>query len=74
MRPGQEHDTAAGRAHPELLAALAGIRTDPRTLGDLGYEGEADTIIVAFKTPAHRQLSTAQQMVNKAHNGSPGRR
>jgi hypothetical protein len=39
------------------------------TLGDLGYEGEADMIIVAFKKPKHGTLSGIQQMFNKAHNG-----
>ena len=69
VRPGREHDTAALRAHPEILPALADLREDLRTLGDLGYEGEAGTITVAFKTPAQGVLTDVQQMFNKAHNG-----
>ena len=38
---------------------------DLRTLGDLGYEGEADTITVAFKKPKngrlHRRAAAVQQ-------------
>ncbi|MGH3793662.1 MAG: transposase family protein [Pseudonocardiaceae bacterium] len=33
------------------------------------YEGEADTITVAFKTPAQGHPTPLQQMFNKAHNG-----
>ena len=69
VRPGREHDTAAVRAHPEILPALTDLRTELRTLGDLGYEGEADTITVAFKTPTQGQLTTIQRMFNTAHNG-----
>jgi len=69
VRPGREHDTTAVRAHPEILPALTDLLTELRTLGDLGYEGEADTITVAFKTPAQGQLTTIQRMFNKAHNG-----
>jgi DDE superfamily endonuclease len=42
---------------------------DLRTLGDLAYEGESDTIIVAFKKPPNGALTDIQQMFNKAHNG-----
>jgi hypothetical protein len=42
---------------------------DLRALGDLGYEGESDTITVAFKKPKNGQLTDIQQMFNKAHNG-----
>jgi hypothetical protein len=38
-------------------------------LGDLGYEGEADTITVAFKKPAGGELTDEQKDHNKAHNG-----
>jgi hypothetical protein len=69
VRPGREHDTTAVRTHPEILPALTEIRDDLRALGDLGYEGEADTITVAFKTPAHGHLTPVQQMFNTAHNG-----
>jgi hypothetical protein len=38
-------------------------------LGDLGYEGEADTITVAFKKPKGGELTEEQEAHNKAHNG-----
>ena len=38
-------------------------------LGDLGYEGEAGTITVAFKKPQGGELSEEQKAHNKAHNG-----
>jgi hypothetical protein len=44
VRPGREHDTTAVRTHAEILPTLATVAEDLRTLGDLGYEGEADTI------------------------------
>ena len=69
VRPGREHDTTAARTHDELLPTLAEIITDLRTLGDLGYEGESDTITVAFKKPKGGQLTDAQKLFNKAHNG-----
>ncbi|WP_279339931.1 transposase family protein [Sphaerisporangium perillae] len=40
-----------------------------RVLGDLGYEGEADTITVAFKKPKGGELTDVQKTFNKAHNG-----
>lgn len=69
VRPGREHDTTAVRTHTELLPLLAKIREDLRTLADLGYEGEADTITVAFKKPKDAELSDIQQQFNQAHNG-----
>ncbi|SCL14930.1 transposase family protein [Micromonospora inyonensis] len=68
VRPGREHDTTALRAHTEILPTLANAGDDLRTLGDLGYEGESDTITVAFKRPKGGQLTLAQQQLNKAHN------
>jgi hypothetical protein len=68
VRPGREHDTSCLRSHPGLLATLAEIRNDVRTLADLGYEGEAGTIAVAFKTPKNGQLTDIQQQFNRAHN------
>lgn len=68
VRPGREHDTTAVRTHTEILPALTEILQDLRTLGDLGYEGEADTITVAFKTPAQGHVTEIQRMFNKAHN------
>lgn len=48
---------------------LAAAGADLRTLGDLGYEGESDTITVGFKKPKGGKLSAVQQQFNKAHNG-----
>jgi hypothetical protein len=69
VRPGREHDTTAVRTHTEILPALARAAGDLRTLGDLGYEGESDTITVAFKKPKHGTLTDEQQQLNTAHNG-----
>jgi hypothetical protein len=68
VRPGREHDTSCLRTHPGLLSTLAEIRDNVRTLADLGYEGEADTIAVAFKTPKNGQLTNQQLTFNRAHN------
>jgi hypothetical protein len=68
VRPGREHDTTAVRTHTEILPLLAESNSDLRTLGDLGYEGESDTITVAFKKPTGGELTDIQQMFNKAHN------
>jgi len=68
VRPGREHDTTALRAHTEILPALVQAGDDLRTLGDLGYEGESDTITVAFKKPKGGRLTLLQQQLNKAHN------
>jgi DDE superfamily endonuclease len=69
VRPGREHDTTALRTHEEILPLLAEIRQDLRTLADLGYEGESDTVTVAFKKPKDGELTDIQQQFNKAHNG-----
>jgi hypothetical protein len=68
VRPGREHDTTAVRAHTEILPTLVNVGDDLRTLGDLGYEGESDTITVAFKKPKGGRLTLVQQQLNKAHN------
>ena len=58
------------REHLEILPALATWIAENRpALGDLGYEGEAGTITVAFKKPKDGQLTDAQKAHNKAHNG-----
>jgi hypothetical protein len=68
VRPGREHDTTALRAHPEILPALATWIAENRpALGDLGYEGEARTITVAFKKPKGGQLTDEQTVHNKTH-------
>lgn len=69
VRPGREHDTTALREHPEILPALTTwIAENTPTLGDLGYEGESDTITVAFKKPAGSELTDEQKTHNKTHN------
>jgi hypothetical protein len=70
VRPGREHDTTALREHTEILPLLSAWTADQlRVLGDLGYEGEADTITVAFKKPKDGELSDTQKTYNKVHNG-----
>jgi hypothetical protein len=70
VRPGREHDTTALREHPDILPALATWIAENRpALGDLGYEGESDTITVAFKKPKGGELTKQQKNHNKAHNG-----
>ncbi len=55
--------------HPEILPALATwIAENLPALGDLGYEGESDTITVAFKKPKDGELTNDQKTHNKAHN------
>jgi len=39
-----------------------------RTLTDLGYEGEAHTVVVAFNKPKNGELSDQQQTFHGAHN------
>jgi DDE superfamily endonuclease len=68
VRPGREHDTTCLRTHPGLLDTLAQVRDDLRALTDLGYEGEADTVVVAFKKPKNGRLTEMQQTFNRAHN------
>ncbi|WP_306827492.1 transposase family protein [Catenuloplanes nepalensis] len=68
VRPGREHDTTAARTDPELLPALTDAADDLRALGDLGYEGLADTVTVAYKKPKNGGLLLVQQQFNKAHN------
>jgi hypothetical protein len=68
--PRPEHDTTALREHGEILPLLTTWTDDHlRVLGDLGYEGEADTITVAFKKPKNGRLTDIQQTFNKTHNG-----
>jgi DDE superfamily endonuclease len=65
VRPGREHDTTALRAHTGILPLfVAWIGDDLPVLGDLGYEGEADTITVAFKKPQGRELTEDQKTRN----------
>jgi DDE superfamily endonuclease len=70
VRPGREHDTTALREHDDILPALATwIAENLPALGDLGYEGESDTITVAFKKPKGGELTEEQKTHNKSHNG-----
>ncbi len=70
VRPGREHDTTALREHTEILPLLTGWTAEHlRVLGDLGYEGERDTITIAFKKPAGGELSDLHKTYNKIHNG-----
>jgi hypothetical protein len=70
VRPGREHDTTALRCHAEILPLLkTWIGEDLAALGDLGYEGESDTITVPIKKPAGGELTEDQKARNKAHNG-----
>jgi hypothetical protein len=68
-RPRARHHRAA-RTHRD--AACADRWTDDlrRVLGDLGYEGEADTITIAFKKPKGGELADIQKTYNKVHNGT----
>ena len=70
VRPGREHDTTALRAHTPGSCPPFGVWTDEhlRVLGDLGYEGEQDTITVAFKRPKGGELSGTRKTFNKIHN------
>jgi hypothetical protein len=71
IRPSREHDTTAARTHPEILPALAEISDDLWTLGDLGYEGEAGTITVAFKETEERQPGPEAQNTSRGLPTTP---
>jgi hypothetical protein len=71
VRPGREHDTTALREHPEILPALTTWIAETRpALGDLGYEGEADTITVAVKKPKGGELTEAQRTTTRPTTGN----
>ncbi|RAO44583.1 hypothetical protein GAR06_03906 [Micromonospora saelicesensis] len=69
VRPGREHDTTALREHDILPLLTTWTNDQRRILGDLGYEGEADTITTAFKKPRNGTCTNVQRQFNKAHNG-----
>lgn len=69
VRPGREQDTTAVRVHTEILPELAAAAGDLRSLEDLGYEGESQTITVAFKTPKHGKLTPIQQRSTRTTTG-----
>jgi hypothetical protein len=59
--------------HPPRLCrgpALLALWTEDQlqVLGDLGYEGEAGTITVAFKKPKDGELTDVQKTYNRVHN------
>jgi hypothetical protein len=66
VRPGREHDTTCLRHHG-ILPVIASAAPDLPTLADLGYEGEADTVHVPIKKPAHGHLSDDQKTTNLIH-------
>jgi hypothetical protein len=68
VRPGREHDTTAVREHAILPLLSVWTGDNLRVLGDLGYEGEAATITVAFKKPTNAACTDLQQQFNRAHN------
>ncbi|MFE9957146.1 transposase family protein [Micromonospora sp. NPDC005299] len=73
VRPGREHDTTCLRAHTELLPSIqAWVSEDLATLGDLGYEGEADTITVPIKKPQGGKLTEDQKAHNRDHSRKRG--
>jgi len=73
VRPGREHDTTCLRAHAEVLPSIrAWVGEDLAALGDLGYEGEADTITVPIKKPHNGRLTDDQKAHNRAHNRKRG--
>jgi hypothetical protein len=67
-RPRTRHQCPA-RTHPDTAPAGAWTNDQLRVLGDLGYEGEADTITLAFKKPKGGELTDVQKTYNKVHNG-----
>jgi hypothetical protein len=60
VRPGREHDTTAARTNTEILPTLVEAAGDLRSLDDLGYEGGADNVTVAFKKPKNGHLDALQ--------------
>lgn len=66
VRPGREHDTTCLRHH-NVLAELGVTAAQLPTLADLGYEGEAHTLRIPIKTPAHGRLTDNQKTFNLIH-------
>lgn len=62
VRPGREHDTTTLREHPEMLPALCEWTGDD--LPDLGYEGEASTVVLPNQETAHGALTDGQRQHN----------
>lgn len=73
VRPGREHDPTYLRAHAELLPNIqALVGEDLAALGDLGYEGEANTITVPIKKPQGGGLTEEQRVHNRVHSRRRG--
>lgn len=71
VRPGREHDTTALREHAEILPLFTAWAEDHlRVLGDLGYEGEADTITIAFKKPKGGELPARRRPTTRSATAS----
>jgi hypothetical protein len=68
VRPGREYDTTALREHGILPLPTAWTDDDLGIPGDLGDEGEADTITIADKKPKNRPGTDMQRQFNKAHH------
>ena len=65
VRPGREHDSAALRAHPELLSELAAWRAEGgAVLADLGYEGQRDLMLL----PVRGKRGGARSIDTKTYN------
>jgi hypothetical protein len=52
-----------------IVQHLTDAAGDLRSLGDLGYEGEAGSVTLAFKKSENAHLTLVQQQLNQAHNG-----
>lgn len=69
MRPGRVHDTRAARYHDGLLDKLAKWATGGRrVLADLGYQGEADRLLVPPKIPRGEKLGVDQKALHLLHS------
>lgn len=77
VRPGREHDTTCLRAHTEMLPLIIQwVNDDREALGDLGYKGLADTIVVPIKRPRGGELTEDEKDYNwvLASQRGPGER
>ena len=64
-RPGREHDSAAARAHENLLPELAAWRESGRAvLADLGYEGQREMMLL----PVRGKRNGARSIDTKTYN------
>jgi len=71
VRPGREHDTTCARTHEGLLTELDAWSTDGRVvLGDLGYEGERDRLVLPVKKTSRVRLTDDQATYNALHTAT----